>query len=185
MDATTLLIGILPAVLSGLIAFAAATWRLRGEIEQQRAGDIATLRQRYVNPLRYWATRLGVRLFEIEAKFSDPDEDAKVRLWFQKLKNHADGSGIRHDFRGWCYFKGIFAMTALSAGSSTPTTSSRSGRSTRMLDVFIDAKRLTIPKIVEIRARLDALITFLDSERTPEWGRPARPRAWSRGRRFA
>jgi hypothetical protein len=38
MDATTLLIGILPAVLSGLIAFAAATWRLRGEIEQQRAG---------------------------------------------------------------------------------------------------------------------------------------------------
>ena len=55
----------------------------------------------------------------------------------------------------------------------------------RMLDVFIDTKRLTIPKIVEIRARLDALITFLDSERTPEWGRPARRRARSRGRRFA
>lgn len=247
MDATTLLIGILPAVLSGLIAFAAATWRLRGEIEQQRAGDIATLRKRYVNPLRYWATRLSVRLSEIEAKFTDPDKEAEARLWFQQLKDHADGSSIRHDFRGWCYYEGIFAMTTLYYTCSyiqvarevrfqlpfselDPGYSKRLddqlsrvsdalggedglwdssqevlgevftmadrklssddlcrildshdpfkvGPFYRMLDVFIDEGRLTVPRIIEIRAQLDQLITFLTSERTPEWGRPTRRRA--------
>lgn len=35
----TLLAGIVPAVVSGVIAFAVTTWRLRGELEQQRAGS--------------------------------------------------------------------------------------------------------------------------------------------------
>jgi hypothetical protein len=113
----TLLAGIVPAVVSGVIAFAVTTWRLRGELEQQRAGSIATLRQRYVNPLRYWATRLSVLLSEIEEKVTDPKKYEKkpgeTRGWFQTLKRHAEGSKIRDDLRGWCYYEGIFAITTI------------------------------------------------------------------------
>jgi hypothetical protein len=244
----TLLAGIVPAVVSGVIAFAVTTWRLRGELEQQRAGSIATLRQRYVNPLRYWATRLSVRLGEIEAKFTNPAEHEKkpgeTRGWFKELKDHADGSQLRKDFRDWCYYEGIFAMTTIYYACSyiqvareirfqlpfselDPEYSQRLddhlARVTdalggekgiwdssqevlgevftladrklsndelcrvldshdpfkvspfyRMLDAFIEPDMLNGPKIVKIRACLDELIDFLDSERTPEWGRRRR-----------
>lgn len=53
----------------------------------------------------------------------------------------------------------------------------------RMLDAFIEPKMLDVPKIAAIRGRLDELIHFLASERTPEWGR--RPRVRSRSARPA
>jgi hypothetical protein len=53
----------------------------------------------------------------------------------------------------------------------------------RMLDAFIEPKMLDVAKSAAIRGRLDELIDFLASERTPEWGR--RPRVRSRSARPA
>jgi hypothetical protein len=45
-----LIAGIVPAIVSGLAAFFVADRRFKTELRQQRAGHIATLRQRYVSP---------------------------------------------------------------------------------------------------------------------------------------
>jgi hypothetical protein len=111
--AFTLMAGIVPAIVSGLAAFFVADRRFKGELRQQRAGHIATLRQRYVSPLRYWASRLSVRLSEVQDKLGDPVEDRKLRRWFTTIKDHADGNLTRGDFQSWCYYEGIFAITTV------------------------------------------------------------------------
>jgi hypothetical protein len=199
-----------------------------------------------VNPLRYWATRLSVRLSEIEAKFTHPEqyekEPGETRGWFQTLKRHAEGHEIRDDFRGWCCYEGILAITTIYYACSyiqvarevrfqlpfseldpeysqrlddhlSQVTDALGGKNGiwdssqevlgevftmadrklssdelcrvldshdpfkvapfyRMLDAFIEPKMLEVPKIAAIRGRLDELIHFLASERTPEWGPP-------------
>jgi hypothetical protein len=108
-----LIAGIVPAVVSGLAAFFVADRRFKTELRQQRAGSIATLRQRYVSPLRYWATRLDARLGEVRAKMGDDADDRQLRGWFKTIKDHAADDQSKPDFRNWCYYEGIFSITTV------------------------------------------------------------------------
>jgi hypothetical protein len=111
--AFTLMAGIVPAIVSGLAAFFVADRRFKSELRQQRAGSIATLRQRYVSPLRYWATRLNVRLGECRVKIGDEADDHEMREWFRTIKDHAAGDKSKPDFWKWCYYEGIFSITTV------------------------------------------------------------------------
>jgi hypothetical protein len=111
--AFTLMAGIVPAIVSGLAAFFVADRRFKTELRQQRAGSIATLRQRYVSPLRYWATRLNVRLGECRVKMGDAADDREMRGWFQTIKDHAADDQTKPNFRKWCYYEGIFSITTV------------------------------------------------------------------------
>jgi hypothetical protein len=117
--ALPLIAGLLPAAVSGIAAFGLARHNFRSELgkiqwqlDHQQKGQIATLRQRYINPLRYWASKLSRRLAEIEEKFDRGQYD-QVRGWFKTIKDHADGNQRRNDFTVWCYYEGIFAITTL------------------------------------------------------------------------
>lgn len=115
----SLVAGIVPAVISGVLAFVVARHNFRSELDKlsfqlahERAAEFASLRQRYINPLRYWAFRLARRLEEVDEKFASGSYD-EVRGWFRNAKNHADRTSPMPDFAGWCYYVGIFAMTTL------------------------------------------------------------------------
>jgi hypothetical protein len=108
-----LIAGIVPAIVSGLVAFFVADRRFKTELRQQRAGHIATLRQRYVSPLRYWATRLNVRLGECRDKIGDAADNHEMREWFRTIKDHAAGDKRKPDFWKWCYYVGIFSITTV------------------------------------------------------------------------
>lgn len=108
-----LIAGIVPAIVSGLVAFFVADRRFKTELRQQRAGHIATLRQRYVSPLRYWATRLNVRLGECRDKMGDAADNHEMREWFRTIKDHAAGDQSKPDFWKWCYYVGIFSITTV------------------------------------------------------------------------
>lgn len=117
--ALPLMAGLVPAAVSGIAAFGLARHNFRSELskiqwqlDHQQKGQIATLRQRYINPLRYWASRLSRRLVEIEDKF-EQGRYPEMRGWFKTIKDHADGNHRRNDFTVWCYYEGIFAATTL------------------------------------------------------------------------
>jgi hypothetical protein len=122
------------AGVSGLVAYytaransraALATSRttLQGEIrkisEQIQAQEaareretLATLRQRFLTPLRYAATVLGRRLVELEAKYGSA-EDGRMRDWFKTVKDEATRDRRHGDFLTWAYYEGLFAATTL------------------------------------------------------------------------
>jgi len=117
--AVSLVASVVPAIISGFVTFFVARHNFGAEIEKikiqfshQKAGQIATLRQRYMNPLRYWASRMSNRLLEIEDK-SRKSEYHMVQKWFKIIKDHADGNKRMNGFPVWCYYEGIFAMTTL------------------------------------------------------------------------
>lgn len=115
----SLMAGIVPAVISGFVTYFVAHLKFKEEIQKiqiqqagQQAGQIATLRMRYINPLRFFASTLSKRLAEIEDKFKNSSYD-QVQKWFKKIKDHADNSFRTKGFPVWCCYEGIFAMTTL------------------------------------------------------------------------
>jgi len=63
--AQSLLTGVIPAVISGIVTYAVARVKFQEEIQKirtqfalQQAGQIANLRQRYINPLRFFALNI-------------------------------------------------------------------------------------------------------------------------------
>jgi len=120
----SLLTGIIPAVISGIVTYVVARIKFQEEIQKihtqfalQQAGQIANLRQRYINPLRFFASTLSKRLLEIEDKFKHSNYE-EVRKWFKQLKDHSDNNCRKNDFPIWCCYEGIFAMTTLYYTSS-------------------------------------------------------------------
>jgi hypothetical protein len=114
-----LIAGLVPAVVSGVVAYTVARLKFTEELQKirlqvslQREGLIATLRQRYISPLRFFASTLSHRLGEMEDKLKNASY-GQVQGWFQEIKDHADGSRRRSDFPVWCCYEGIFAMTTL------------------------------------------------------------------------
>lgn len=114
-----LIAGLVPAVVSGVVAYTVARLKFTEELQKirlqvslQREGLIATLRQRYISPLRFFASTLSRRLGEMEDKLKNASY-GQVQGWLQEIKDHADGSRRRSDFPVWCCYEGIFAMTTL------------------------------------------------------------------------
>jgi hypothetical protein len=107
------LIGIL---LSGFIAYYAARRKIREEIEAQRNAraldKIAELRERYLTPLRHYASLLSSRISELETKYKS-DREAEIRRWFKTVKDQVTRDQRRDDFITWCYYEGLFAVTTL------------------------------------------------------------------------
>jgi hypothetical protein len=110
-------------VVGGIITFYLARSNVKADlkkiwtqIDAQRrvAGQerIADLRQRYLTPLRYYASTLGKRLAELDTKFQSTDVQ-RVRGWFKSLKDHVAGDQRRTDFGVWPYYEGIFSVTTL------------------------------------------------------------------------
>jgi hypothetical protein len=129
MDASTaaLLVGglfsVTVAAVSGLIAFYTSRANLNGEIQKvreqvdaqrsaQELAEVAMLRQRYLAPLRYYATALSSRLAELEVKLRSA-EAGRVRGWFKILKDQVARDRLRTDFAMWCYYEGLFAVTTI------------------------------------------------------------------------
>src|SRR5262245_14280795 len=84
------------SIVSGVIAYVTARSTSRRDLEKMQAQldaqqkvtereRVAELRQRYVTPLRYYASSLSYRLSELEGKLGSADE-ARVRGWFKTLK---------------------------------------------------------------------------------------------------
>jgi hypothetical protein len=114
-----LMAGVVPAVVSGIWAvhlarrnFGAELHKIQLQLDHQQRGQMATLRQTFISPLRYWASKLSKRLQEIEAKF-EQNEYGQVHGWFESLKNHTTGHARWNDFQAWCYYEGIFTITTL------------------------------------------------------------------------
>src|SRR5208282_951228 len=110
--ALSLLTGVIPAVMSGIVTYVVARVKFQEEIQKirtqvalQQAGQIANLRQRYINPLRFFASTMSKRLVEIEDKFKQSGYE-EVRKWFQQIKDHADNNCRRNDFPIWCCYEG-------------------------------------------------------------------------------
>jgi len=117
------LISLVLAIVSGVIAYVTARSNSRRDLEKMQAQldaqqkvteqeRVAELRQRYVTPLRYYASSLSYRLSELEGKLGSADE-ARVRGWFKTLKDHAAADQRRSDFSVWVYYEGIFSATTL------------------------------------------------------------------------
>jgi hypothetical protein len=111
------------AAVSGLLAFYTARANLNGEIQKvreqvdaqrsaQEQAEIATLRQDYLAPLRYYATALSSRFAELEAKLRSAEAE-RVRGWFKILKDQVARDQLRADFTMWCYYEGLFAATTI------------------------------------------------------------------------
>jgi hypothetical protein len=115
---TSLLIASIPAIAAACGSYLLARKKNREDRDQllwqQQAaedGQFAGLRQRYITPLRFWASLLTTRMKELEGKKrSDYSETSK---WFQEVKDHADGSNRIYNFPFWCCYQGIFAITTL------------------------------------------------------------------------
>lgn len=86
------LFSVVVAVVSGMIAFFTARSNFKRDLEkmqaqidaQRRVAEqerLADLRQRYLTPLRYYATTLNKRLMELDGKFRS-DDARRVRDWF-------------------------------------------------------------------------------------------------------
>ena len=74
-------------------------------------GQIATLRQQYITPLRFWAALLRSRMKELEEK--KRNDYSETKKWFQQVKDHADGTTRISNFPFWSCYEGIFAITTL------------------------------------------------------------------------
>ena len=115
----SMLSAIVPAVATACGSYVLARNRdwieLQQWLRQARSlteGQITTLRQTYITPLRYWASLLRKRIQELQAK-EKSGTYAEVSSWFQKVKSHADGNERRNDFPFWSAYEGIFAITTL------------------------------------------------------------------------
>ena len=115
----TALASLLTALIAGFVAFKVAQITTVRELQRtylqvslQQEALIATLRQQYINPLRFVAMTLRDKIVDLEEKHRDGKYD-EVKNWFQDAKNHADGRGRRYDFPIWCCYQGIFVMTIL------------------------------------------------------------------------
>jgi hypothetical protein len=111
LSVTTALVG---AAISFLLAVNQSRSERESLIFQSRNADesnVAGLRQKYITPLRYWATLLQKRLGELEQKKSN--DYRETSSWFQQLKNHADGTSRLPDFATWSSYEGVFAVTTL------------------------------------------------------------------------
>src|SRR5262249_49885116 len=110
-------------IIAGLFSFAVsyvvAAYKVRADLdtlrvqnELKREDAIQGARERYVHQLRIAASSLNKQLAAVEGKLSD-DTYGEVRNWLQIVKNHADGHQRRDDFRIWCYYEGVFALSTL------------------------------------------------------------------------
>lgn len=88
------------------------TEQVEAQQAAQQKGAIASLHQRYLTPLRYYAHTLGARLEALEGKFRS-DRNQEVRDWFKALKDHVTRDRLMRDYYEWCYYKGIFSMSTL------------------------------------------------------------------------
>jgi hypothetical protein len=121
--ALALVTGFVPAAIGAAATYVVARLNLKREIQrleiqfvrQQQAlekGQIAGLRQQFINPLNYWARRLSRRLSEIEEKVTSAT-DPRVPVWMKALKDHMDGNKTLRDFAAWSCYEGIFATTTV------------------------------------------------------------------------
>jgi hypothetical protein len=115
---SSLLIACVPAIAAACGSYFLARKKNQQDREQflwqqqnVEDGQIATLRQQYITPLRFWAALLRSRMKELEAK--KRGDYAETRKWFQQVKDHADGSNRIFDFPFWCCYEGVFAITTL------------------------------------------------------------------------
>jgi hypothetical protein len=114
---------LLVAVASGFTTFYLARLNFQRDLKKMQAQidaqqkieeqeRLASLRHRYLTPLRYYATTLSKRFGELEAKFQSTDVD-RVRGWFKSVKDHVAGDQRRTDFGVWPYYEGIFSVSTL------------------------------------------------------------------------
>lgn len=115
----TALASLLTAFIAGFVAFKVAQVTTARELQKtylqvslQQEALIATLRQQYINPLRFVAATLREKVADLEEKHRE-GEYSRVRDWFQEAKDHADGRRRKPEFPIWCCYEGIFVMTIL------------------------------------------------------------------------
>lgn len=111
------------AFVSGLIAFFTARSNFKREVQRiqvqidaqkqaERRDQITALKQKYLAPLRYYAQMLAHRMDELNAKFTSP-EVARVRGWFQQLKDHVARDHMNADFAVWSCYEGVFSVSSI------------------------------------------------------------------------
>lgn len=110
--------GVAAALVSGYFAYILFKKKSKEEFKQlvwtkrnTEVGQLASLRQRYITPLRYWALLLDVRMKELEEKHLNNYQE--TRKWFQEVKDHATGDGRIANFPFWSCYEGIFSITTV------------------------------------------------------------------------
>jgi len=115
----SILSAFVPACITGCAGYILARNKAKQDFQQwlrqersHAEGNIDTLQQQYINPLKYWAAALSRRLLELNEKLNFGTY-GQVATWFQQIKNHADKTAVMSSFPLWCCYEGIFAMTTL------------------------------------------------------------------------